>query len=177
VTAVVERSEVPVNRLIGRVGLAWALADRDLEASDAWLRAVLTPDEPMPAFHRTLAGAFASRLLITRAPELAAARLHEVLSVEDRVPGMTDTVALVTAAGLLASARHAVTDDLVTTLAQRSATAYLGSLVPDVAERRTRGRVLSYDRLVVIVRDALLDLTAGSAGTSPALREPSIEAP
>ena len=160
VTAVVERSDVAVNRLVGRVGLAWALADTDPAASDEWLRAVLTPDEAMPAFHRTLAAAFASRLLITRAPELAAARLHEVLSADDREPGMTDSMALVTAAGLLASADHPVADDVVATLALRSATSYLGNLVPDMAERRARGRVLGYDMLVARLRDALAELAA-----------------
>lgn len=162
VTAVVDRSDVAVNRFVGRVGLAWALADRDPVASDEWLRAVLAPDEPMPAFHRTLAGAFASRLLITRAPALAAARLHEVLSAADREPGMTDSIALVTAAGLLASAAHPIADDVVATLALRSATSYLGNLVPDMVDRRGRGRVLAYDVLVARLLDALAELAAAT---------------
>ena len=102
----------------------------------------------------------ASRLLITRSPELAAARLNEVLSADDREPGMTDSIALVTAAGLLASAHHRVADDVVATLALRSATAYLGNLVPDMAARRARGRVLGFDLLVARLLDALAELAA-----------------
>ena len=37
-TAVVDRSDVAVNRLVGRVGLAWALAECDRTAADEWLR-------------------------------------------------------------------------------------------------------------------------------------------
>jgi predicted ATPase/DNA-binding SARP family transcriptional activator len=166
ITEVAADGDVPVNRLIAQTALAWRLAGGDQAASDLWMKQAVSHDDPLPAFHRTLVGSFVSRMLITRAPHIAAAQLLAVLTGAVREPALTDSIALVTSAGLLATVSHPDADDIVATLAHHSVTVYLGTLVTDMTQRQERGRLLRYSDLHATVCAALSDLVA-SVASSP----------
>jgi len=165
VTEIATRADVPVNRLIARVALAWASdAKGDTDAAARWTDAALGAEEPMPEFHRNLAGSFISRYLMKGLPELAARRLHGMLASVGAGHAHTDSGLLATAAGILARAGHPRTDDIVASLRGRTVRAFLVGLVPDAEDRRARGTPIAPDALVAIVRAALMDVAAAPLG-------------
>ena len=141
-------SDVAAIRKLARVAISWLLVDDDPVSSVTALHEALADPEPIPAYWDRIIETFASRFLMQVSPDRAAQHLLEVLPGFGAGLAAADAVALVTSAGLLAVSGHPATDDIVATLAATTSASYLATVVRDVAERSSTGRLLGSDQIV-----------------------------
>lgn len=163
------RSDVPTIRKVARVALAWLLVDTDPPASVRWLHEAVADPEPLPGFWARLTQTFVGRFLTRVSPERAAPHLLAVLPSDAADLGAADAVTLASAAELLASSGHPSSADVLATVASAFGTAYLSTLVTDLAQRLSDGRLLGRDQLVSVVRTALEQISgqASRAAAAP----------
>jgi hypothetical protein len=168
VAEIARTGDVPAIRKLARVAISWLLADDDPADSVTALHEALADPEPIPAFWDRMIGTFESRFLMHVSPGRAAQHLLDVLPGFGAGLAAAEAVALVTSAALLALCGHPATDDIVTTLAATTSANYLATVVRDVAERSSRGRLLGRDQVVPVVRAALEDIIGGAGSTADA---------
>jgi predicted ATPase/class 3 adenylate cyclase len=175
---VIDRSEVVANRVVCRLGVAWALADGEPGYAMQLVQDAIEEIDALPHFMRSTLPGNVSRFMARVDPGLAAAYLLDRIGGHDCPSGYLDTIPVAYATALLDRVGHPVAEVALATLAASPYGTYLARLDLD---RRARAALLEWTPLpwcdlIARVLAALADLALPTIGARPA-RVPDRTAP
>jgi predicted ATPase/class 3 adenylate cyclase len=159
---VIDRTDVAVNRVVCRLGAAWALRTSEPAVSMQLVQEATAEIEALPRFLRCTLPGNVSRFMASLDPALGAEYLLGRIGDADGTIYL-DTIPVAYAAALLVSAGHPAADRVLATIAAMPGGTYLARLE---LERRGRDALrqwppMEWAEMVATVRAALQEL-AGS---------------